>query len=180
MDRGPAALFGAIVAVGLGPAMWLGVRLGAADVPPPRAPAVVGEHTAGPEQLVGGSGAGDSPLGADPTVRATPRAKVLRLTTSASPTPSSAKSTSPSPTATSASSSASPSSTEATTEPTTPPTETTTEPTTPPTESTTDPTLPPDPPTGTGPGGGSTTDSDELQTGTGGIAAGGPVNHRGN
>src|SRR3954470_1046511 len=89
MDRGPAALFGAIVAVGLGPAMWLGVRLGAVDVPPPRAPAGVGEHTAGPEQLVGGSGAGDSPLGADPTVRATPRAKVLRLTTSASPTPSS-------------------------------------------------------------------------------------------
>src|SRR6185312_13412968 len=106
MDRGPAALFGAIVAVGLGPAMWLGVRLGAVDVAPPRAPAVVGEHTAGPEQLVGGSGAGDSPLGEDPTVRATPRAKVLRLTNSASPTPSADRTSSPSPTPTSQSPSA--------------------------------------------------------------------------
>jgi len=64
MDRGPAKLFGPIVAVGLGPAMWLGVRLGAVDFAPVRPP-VVGEHTAGPEQLVGGSGAGDSPVDAD-------------------------------------------------------------------------------------------------------------------
>src|SRR3954470_1127324 len=73
MDRGPAALFGAIVAVGLGPAMWLGVRLGAVDFAPVRPP-VVSEHTAGPEKLVGGAGAGDSPLDGDETVKATPRA----------------------------------------------------------------------------------------------------------
>src|SRR3954470_19389824 len=84
MDRGPAALFGAIVAVGLGPAMWLGVRLGAVDFAPVRPP-VVSEHTAGPEKLVGGAGAGDSPLDGDETVKATPRATVLRLTTSPSP-----------------------------------------------------------------------------------------------
>src|SRR6478672_10849061 len=91
MDRGPAALFGAIVAVGLGPAMWLGVRLGAVETAPVRPP-VVSEHTAGSEQLVGGSGPVD-----DSTVKARPRTTVLRLSNSpapkahtrtASPTPS--------------------------------------------------------------------------------------------
>ena len=171
MDRGPAALFGAIVAVGLGPAMWLGVRLGAVDIAPVRPP-VVGEHTAGPEQLVGGSGAGDSPLDGS-TVKATPRATVLRLSTSpsprahtraASPTPSD---NTPSPTVR-----VSPTSTGA---PTTSPTGPTGGPTTPPTESTTQPADPPSPPPTTAPAAGVSDPAGGDAGYTGGIAAGGPV-----
>jgi hypothetical protein len=173
MDRGPAALFGAIVAVGLGPAMWLGVRLGAVDVAPVRPPAVVGEHTAGPEQLVGGAGAGDSPLGDESTGKATPRSKVQRLHNSPSPASSATSTTPPTSTSASPSPTATPSDT---TEPTTPPTESTTGPTTPPTESTTGPTGPPDPPTSSGPGGDPTYPDNQLVGDTGGIAAGGPVN----
>ena len=171
MDRGPAALFGAIVAVGLGPAMWLGVRLGAVDTVPARPP-VVGEHTAGPEKLVGGAGAGDSPLDGS-TVKATPRATVLRLTTSPSPRAHTRKA-SPTPTQTTATPtvSASPS---ATGGPTTPPTGSTGGPTTPPTESTTQPTEPTPPPT-TAPAADASNDPVSGDTGdTGGIAAGGPV-----
>src|SRR3954470_10110754 len=161
MDRGPAALFGAIVAVGLGPAMWLGVRLGAVDTTPTRPP-VVGEHTAGPEQLVGGSGAGDSPLDGDETVKATPRATVLRLTTSPSPRAHTRKA-SPTPTRTTTSPivSASPCGTRGPAAPPTPPLIVSASPTgtggpapppaggptTPPTESTPQPTEPPSPPT---------------------------------
>jgi hypothetical protein len=169
MDRGPAALFGAIVAVGLGPAMWLGVRLGTVDTAPARPP-VVGEHTAGPEQLVGGSGAGDSPLDGNETDKATPRATVLRLTTSPSPR-AHTKTTTPTPTRTTTSPTA-PASPSGTGGPTTPPTEPT-GPTTPPTESTTQPPSPP--PTTTGPVPGAP-DPVSGDTGyTGGIAAGGPV-----
>jgi hypothetical protein len=146
MDRGPAALFGAIVAVGLGPAMWLGVRLGAVDIAPVRPP-VVGEHTAGPEQLVGGSGAGDSPLG-EATVKARPHTTVLRLSTAPSPKEHTrTASPTPSHTTTSPTVSASPSG-----QPTTPPTESTGGPSTPPTQPTTPPTYAPDPPPTTSPG----------------------------
>jgi hypothetical protein len=171
MDRGPAALFGAIVAVGLGPAMWLGVRLGAVDAVPVRPP-VVGEHTAGPEQLVGGSGAGDSPLD-DSTVKATPRATVLRLTTSPSPRAHTRKaSPTPTQTATSPTVSASPSGNGG---PTTPPTESTGGPT-PPTESTTQPTEAPTPPPTTAPGVDASTSPVSGDIGdTSGIAAGGPA-----
>jgi len=172
MDRGPAALFGAIVAVGLGPAMWLGVRLGAVDTAPVRPP-VVGEHTAGPEQLVGGSGAGDSPLD-DSTVKATPRATVLRLTTSPSPR-AHTRTASPAPSHTTPSPTVSVSPTD-TGVPTISPTGPTGGPSTPPTESTTQPTEPPSlPPTTTAPAAG-TSNQVSGDTGyTGGIAAGGPV-----
>jgi hypothetical protein len=43
MERGPMALFGAIVAVGLGPAMWLGAQFGAMGTVPSRPPAVSSE-----------------------------------------------------------------------------------------------------------------------------------------
>jgi hypothetical protein len=162
MDRGPAALFGAIVAVGLGPAMWLGVRLGAVEIAPVRPP-VVGEQTAGPEQLVGGSGAGDSPLD-DATVKATPRATVLLLTTPPSPRAHTRTgSPPPSHATTSPTVSASPSGTG---KPTTPPTESTGGPTTPPT---TPPTDAPDPPPTTAPG----SDASAAPA-TGDLAAGGP------
>ncbi|GIM97014.1 hypothetical protein [Paractinoplanes toevensis] len=170
MERGPTALFWAIVAVGIGPAMWLGVRLGAVEVAPSNNPAVVGERTSGPDRLVGGTGAGDSPLD-DPAVNATPRGRVLPLTSSASPSPSAATSTSPSPLGTTSATA----STEPSTEPpTTAPTESTTTPTTPPTENTTAPTEAPDPPTGgaedpTDPTG----ESNLSESGdTGGMAAG--------
>lgn len=175
MDRGPAALFGAIVAVGLGPAMWLGVKLGAVEVAPVRPPAVVGEHTAGPEKLLGGEGAGDSEIGDEPTIKATHRAKVLPPRGTRSHTPSAAPTTSAAPATTSASASASASASPSATaggpfNPSTPPTESTTQPGSPSTDPTAEPTTPPDPPTSTGP----TYPENHLVGDSGGIAAGGP------
>ncbi|BAL86243.1 hypothetical protein AMIS_10230 [Actinoplanes missouriensis 431] len=66
MARGPSTLFGAIVAVGVGPALWLGAQLGTADVAPNERPStVVGEQ--GPESDIdfGGVGAGETPDQAD-------------------------------------------------------------------------------------------------------------------
>jgi hypothetical protein len=90
MERGPVALFGAIVAVGLGPALWLGAQFGRFDAPPPRAPASVDQQHSDAAQLMGGSGAGDSETGADndDPIRTTPRAHVIPLTTSPSASPS--------------------------------------------------------------------------------------------
>ncbi|MEU7906709.1 hypothetical protein [Actinoplanes sp. NPDC049118] len=59
MDRGPMALFGAIVAVGLGPAMWLGAQFGQVTQTPDRPPAVTTvQQNSTPR---GGTGAGDAP-----------------------------------------------------------------------------------------------------------------------
>ena len=55
MDRGPVALFGAIVAVGLGPALWLGAQFGTATVVPERPPAVVEANQ--DQKAPGGAGA---------------------------------------------------------------------------------------------------------------------------
>jgi hypothetical protein len=61
VDRGPMALFGAIVAVGLGPAMWLGAQFGAATETADRPPAVTTvQQNVTP---TGGSGAGAAPTG---------------------------------------------------------------------------------------------------------------------
>ncbi|GAA0531179.1 hypothetical protein GCM10010172_09860 [Paractinoplanes ferrugineus] len=167
MNRGPAALSGAIVAVGLGPAMWMGVRLGSVEVAPSKPPAVVGEHTAVPDRLVGGTGA-DRLLGDEPEVAATPRGRVLPLTGKPSPSSSTAPSASPSATTPSAPS------TEPSSEPTsTPPTEATTA-TTPPTGPSTGATpgteSPGGGPSSAAPGSGLTRSGD-----TGGIAAGSVV-----
>jgi hypothetical protein len=62
MERGPLALFGAIVAVGLGPALWLGAQFGSVDLTP-KAPAAV-TVVQNPEVEPGGVGAAD----ADPVV----------------------------------------------------------------------------------------------------------------
>ncbi|MFI1989876.1 hypothetical protein [Actinoplanes sp. NPDC020271] len=60
MERGPTALFGAIVAVGLGPALWLGVQLSADDAPVRKPPATVRQQVpAAAETEQGGSGAGE-------------------------------------------------------------------------------------------------------------------------
>lgn len=61
MDRGPLALFGAIIAVGVGPALWLGAQLGTADLAPGQRPAPVDEQFPGVDMDFGGAGAGDMP-----------------------------------------------------------------------------------------------------------------------
>lgn len=135
MGRGPAALFGAIVAVGLGPAMWLGVQLGSIEVNPARQPALVGEPTTVPDSLVGGAGAGADATDDPPVIGADPQDEATKRIRRPSPTPTITTSPSGEPTTTSPSpspSSSSPSSPSS--EPTTtPPTESTTAPSSPPT-----------------------------------------------
>jgi hypothetical protein len=78
MERGPMALFGAIVAVGLGPAMWLGAQFGNAVDVPSRPPAVTSEH--GPQQKTQteGGAAGSAP-DTSVLVETTPRAEIKPL-----------------------------------------------------------------------------------------------------
>jgi hypothetical protein len=147
MNRGPVALFGAIVAVGLGPAMWLGAQFGAASAAPSRPPAVSSERqpTQAPTQQDGG-GAGAAPE--DPSVglenkpraeyrplRSTPSPSASASSTAETPDPDHSSSTAPTGATTSPSPSA---------EQSTPPTETTSEPTGTPTGGDSD--VPPSPP----------------------------------
>ena len=141
MERGPMALFGAIVAVGLGPAMWLGAQFGAMGAAPSRPPAVSSEQqpNQAPTQQKGGE-AGSAP--GDPSVRLDTKSRANYRPLNSTP--------SPSPSASSPAESPDPD------DSTTEPTEGTTspspssEPSTPPTESTSDPTdqptVPPSPP----------------------------------
>ncbi|MEU4158058.1 hypothetical protein [Actinoplanes sp. NPDC026670] len=55
------ALFGAILAVGLGPALWLGAQLGAVNLAPGQRPAPVDEQFPGADMDFGGAGAGEMP-----------------------------------------------------------------------------------------------------------------------
>lgn len=66
MERGPTALFGAIVAVGLGPALWLGAQFGQAAVLPAPPPAITVDNKG---EAPGHAGAADEPatLGGTPT-----------------------------------------------------------------------------------------------------------------
>jgi hypothetical protein len=88
MDRGPIALFGAIVAVGLGPALWLGAQFGRFDVAPPSPPVPVG-RTHDTTQLMGGTAGGENQTGADNTPVATARVHVRPARTTRSAKPSS-------------------------------------------------------------------------------------------
>ncbi|SNY30512.1 hypothetical protein [Paractinoplanes atraurantiacus] len=131
MERGPLALFGAIIAVGLGPALWMGVQLGSMPTRPGQPPAVItDQQKVTNDQLVGGSGAGEATSDSDDSpVDTAPQVNVLPLTTSpaAEPTPTATTtSPEPSPTVTTPSESASPSPT--TDAPATPPAEETTSP----------------------------------------------------
>jgi hypothetical protein len=141
MERGPVALFGAIVAVGLGPAMWLGAQFGAIGATPTRPPAVGSDQAnQAPAQQKGGE-AGSAPENPSVVLETKPRAHYRPLNSTPSPHPSA-----------SSSASAKPDPDDSTTEPT----KTTTspspssEPSTPPTESTSEPadpsTAPPSPP----------------------------------
>jgi hypothetical protein len=92
MDRGPWALFGAIVSVGLGPAMWLGVQFGEATAVPVREqPPVTQVQRNEVVEPGGGVGAGlipsETPEPAyTPSTTTARTAKAKRKTTS--PTPS--------------------------------------------------------------------------------------------
>ena len=149
MDRGPVALFAAIVAVGLGPALWLGAQVSGIKSVPSRPPGVVSDRTTGPRHLLGGSGAGagEKATGNDSVIRSTPRAHVRQLPNSPSARPS-ASGTPP----TSAGGSVTPSiSVEPSRSPSsdTPPTESTTTPTSEPSaDDSTGPDVPPLPPPG--------------------------------
>jgi hypothetical protein len=120
MDRGPVALFAAIVAVGLGPAMWLGAQFGNLEVAPSSPPAAVQEQSTGTQGMLGGTGAGDNATGDDSVIRTKPRADVRPLTRTSSPR----RSASPSASASASSSpSASPSAHPSDSGPSTPPAE---------------------------------------------------------
>jgi hypothetical protein len=145
MNRGPVALFGAIVAVGLGPAMWLGAQFGAASATPSRPPAVSSERqpTQAPTQQEGG-GAGAAPEDPSVVLKNKPRSDYRPLRSTPSPsasasstaeTPDPDESTEPTEATTSPSPSA---------EHSTPPTETTSEPTETPSGGDSD--VPPSPP----------------------------------
>ncbi|MEV6299712.1 hypothetical protein AB0M02_09950 [Actinoplanes sp. NPDC051861] len=141
MERGPLALFGAIVAIGVGPALWLGAQLGAVNLAPNERPSTVGEqfpdNDTGVEMDFGGSGAGEAPENADPITRYTlPPAKPGVAPPATEPV------SSPTATAGSTSPSASPSASPSTNEPEVEPSESETS--TPPVEST-EPTEEPEP-----------------------------------
>ena len=143
MERGPLALFGAIVAIGVGPALWLGAQLGAVNLAPNERPSTVGEqfpdNDTGVEMDFGGSGAGETPDTADPITRYTlPPAKRGTAPRATDPV------SSPTATTGSASPSSSPSASPSTSEPSPESSETETTPPTEPTDPT-DPTTDPKP-----------------------------------
>ena len=106
MERGPLALFGAIVAVGLGPAMWLGAQFGQVTGVPSTPPAVTVQQDQGRGGV--GAAAPDEPdviktkpkSNVEPLVTATPKPHKSSATPSASASASPSESTpsgSPSP-----------------------------------------------------------------------------------
>jgi hypothetical protein len=108
MERGPLTLFGAIVAVGLGPALYLGAQLGSVNVAPNERPSTVGEQYPEVDDMdFGGVGAGETPDQADwipsgpdrTTVPATPSRPVTPSASSSSAVviPPSSPPVSPSP-----------------------------------------------------------------------------------
>jgi hypothetical protein len=139
MERGPLALFGAIVAVGVGPALWLGVQFGGVQqAPVNNRPAVIEQKPVGTE-LFGGSGAGGTTStpenhevksvphrNAEPITKTPARKKSSSPSASAEPSKSASPSTSPEPSSSGGQPGGQPSD--------------------PPTSD--DPSIPPDPPTG--------------------------------
>ncbi|WP_043510894.1 MULTISPECIES: hypothetical protein [unclassified Actinoplanes] len=127
MERGPMALFGAVVGVGLGPALWLGAQLGTHHTPAGRPPVVIHDQLPAAVTDQGGYGAGEVSGTDDPADRwslppsirparhrASPAAVVTSASASASPSvavssASPSASASAPPASASASASASPS-----------------------------------------------------------------------
>ena len=149
MERGPMALFGAIIAMGLGPAMWLGAQFGEARLSSDRPPAVTSVKNV--EAPRGGSGAGDAPTGAE-AIRTEPKSNNEPLNRTKNSRPKGTKSTSPSPSpsdkpSTPPTSPSAPTSPDPGGEESEPPTESTTPPKDPPPSDDQDPGVPPQPPT---------------------------------
>src|SRR5690349_23003546 len=90
------ALFGAIIAIGLGPAMWLGAQFGQVTLPPERPPAVTSVQNA--ETPRGGSGAGDAPTEAE-AIRTEPKSDSKPLYRTKNARPKATKPSSPAPSA---------------------------------------------------------------------------------
>ena len=94
MNRGPLALFVSIVAVGLGPALWLGVQFAAVEIAPVRQQPVVSEQQPGGHELLGGAGAGSAAnVDGDSVIRTTPRSDTRPITRTPQRVPSSSPST---------------------------------------------------------------------------------------
>jgi hypothetical protein len=93
------ALFGIIVALGLGPAMWLGAQFGATDITPVRPPVITVDHVPAP----GGVGAGAEPVDDIATdaveneveIEADTPRRPVESTTTARPTPTVERSATP-------------------------------------------------------------------------------------
>lgn len=105
MERGPMALFGAIIAIGLGPAMWLGAQFGSAASSPGTSPTVIVQQDAA-KGGVGGAAPNDpgtvktDPKSNDePLTAVPPKAHEVKTSPSpsTSPTPTASPSTSPTP-----------------------------------------------------------------------------------
>ncbi len=60
MERGPLLAFGTIVAIGIGPALWLGAQLGTVTIAPDQRPNTVGEQLQDNDRDFGGVGAGET------------------------------------------------------------------------------------------------------------------------
>jgi len=88
------ALFGAIVAVGLGPAMWLGAQFGAMGTLPSRPPAVSSEQqpNSSAAQQKGGE-AGSAPEDPSVVLQTKPKAHYRPLDSTPSPSPSASRTT---------------------------------------------------------------------------------------
>ena len=84
MERGPVALFGALVAIGLGPALWLGAQIGEVAVPPQRPPVVQSEQKVDTPKPPGGEGAGAEPT--EPEVAPEPKRKARFVPATEAPT----------------------------------------------------------------------------------------------
>jgi len=100
MERGPLALFGAIIAVGLGPAMWLGAQFGhTTTLQPSKPPAATVQQNSG----VGGAAPNDPAevlrsnpkSNVEPLVTATPKPRKPSASPSASASPSPSESSTP-------------------------------------------------------------------------------------
>jgi uncharacterized membrane protein YgcG len=174
------ALFGAIVAVGLGPALWLGAQFGRFDVDTSRPPAPVSEQHSSTDQLLGGSGAGDTSTGDDnaTVLDTTPRANIQPLTPSPSASPSASSSSSARPDGSASPSTSASSDPEQSRYPSASPSEST-DPDDPPGDgggTSGDPTVPPSPPaSGGGDGSGDGSGSGDGGSGGGSGSGGGGV-----
>jgi hypothetical protein len=87
MERGPLALFGAIVAVGLGPALWLGAQFGSATATPERAPAIEANQD---QKAPGGAGAAPDEQAA---IKPKPKSGYVPLSSTPSARPSASSTT---------------------------------------------------------------------------------------